>query len=82
MRFTQVSNAYVAFVRCLASTKLIYVSHLQGIDMRRQEDGGLACQLSLGDVSSGLGLVDVLDRTIYALTGDGWVYALRHPPVE
>jgi outer membrane protein assembly factor BamB len=82
IRFTQVSNTYVAFVRCLASTKLIYVSHLQGIDMRRQEGGGLACQLSLGDVSSGIGLVDVLDWTIYALTGDGWVYAMRHPPVE
>src|SRR5262249_13370295 len=59
-----------------------YVSHLQGIDIRRQEGGGLACQLSLGDVSSGIGLVDVLDRTIYALSGDGWVYAMRHPPVK
>ena len=72
-RFTQISSAYVALVRCIASTTLIYVSHLQGIDVRRQGGGRLACQLDLGSTSSGIGLIDVMDRTIYALTGDGWV---------
>ena len=27
-------------------TKLIYISHLQGIDVRRQLGGGFACQIS------------------------------------
>jgi len=39
-------------------------------------------QLSLEAVSFGIGLIDVMGQAIYALTGDGWVYAMRHPPVE
>jgi len=79
--FTDISSTYVAFVRCIDKTKLIYISHLQGIDVRRQSGGGLACQIELGNVSSGVGLVDVKDGAIYALTGDGWVYALNHPAI-
>jgi len=81
IRFTTASSAYVALVRCIDKTKLIYISHLQGIHLRRQSGGALACQIELGNVSPGIGLVDVRDGMIYALTGDGWVYALKHPAV-
>jgi outer membrane protein assembly factor BamB len=81
IRFTDTSSTAVAFVRCVDKTKLIYISHLQGIDVRRQVGGGLACQIELGNVSSGIGPVDVKDGAIYALTGDGWVYALKHPAI-
>ena len=78
--FTELLDTYVAFVRCVTRTRLIYISHLQGIDVRGQK-GGLVCQLNLGDVTSGIGQIDVMDRTIYALTGNGSVYALRHPTI-
>ena len=78
IRFTYISNAYVAFVRCIDKTKLIYISHLQGVHVRRQSGGTLACQIELGKVSPGIGPVDVREGMIYALTGDGWVYALKH----
>ena len=79
IRFTNISSASVAFVRCIDKSKLIYISHLQGIDVRWQSGGVLACQIELGNVSSGIGPVDVRDRMIYALTSDGWVDALKHP---
>ena len=81
IRFADKSSNYVAFVRCIDKTKLIYISHLQGIDVRRQSGGGLACQIELGNVSSGIGPVDVKNGAIYALTGDGSVWALKHPAV-
>jgi hypothetical protein len=81
IRFTNISKAYVAFVRCIDKSKLIYISHLQGIDIRRQPGGLLACQIEFGKVSSGIGLVDVKGGMIYVLTGDGWVYALKHPAI-
>jgi hypothetical protein len=60
---------------------LIYVSHLQGIDVRRQAKGTLVCKIEEKSGSSGIGLVDVKGNTIYALVADGHVYALRHPAV-
>ncbi len=81
IRFTDISSAYVAFVRCIDKTKLIYISHLQGIHVRRQSEGALAYKIELGNGPSGIGPVDVRDGTIYALTGDGWVYALKHPAI-
>jgi outer membrane protein assembly factor BamB len=79
IRFTKSSSAYVAFIRFAAETKLIYISHLQGIDVRRQSDGVLVCKIKRKMASSDIGPVDVKGRRIYTLTGDGYVYALRHP---
>jgi hypothetical protein len=81
IRFTNIFSAFGECVRCIDKTKLIYVSHFQGIHVRRQSGGAMACQIELGNVSSGIGLVDVRDGMIYALTGDGWVYALKHPVI-
>ena len=81
VRFTQSSTAYVAFVRYAKETKLVYVSHLEGIDVRRQSTGVLAFRIRRSKISSGISQVDVATNKIYALTGDGYLYALRHPAV-
>jgi outer membrane protein assembly factor BamB len=81
IHFTQSSTAYVAFVRYAKETKLIYVSHLHGIDVRRQSRGVLAFRIRRSKISSGISQVDVAKKRIYVLTGDGYVYALRHPSV-
>jgi outer membrane protein assembly factor BamB len=79
IHFTQSSTAYMAFVRYSKETKLIYVSHLEGIDVRRQSRGVLAFRIRRSKASSGIGQVDVAKKRIYVLTGDGYMYALRHP---
>jgi hypothetical protein len=79
IQFTETFAAYVALVRFVSDTSLIYVSHLQGIDVRRQVSGTLVCKIEEKSGSSGIGLVDVKGNTIYALVGDGYIYALRHP---
>jgi hypothetical protein len=63
-----------------ASTRLVYLSHLGGVDILRPTDGVLVCQLTTdSDTGGGTGLVDVVDGKIYVLTGDGTVHSLRHP---
>jgi hypothetical protein len=41
--FTASHTAFVSFLRYAAETKLIYASHLEGIDVIRPEDGSIAC---------------------------------------
>ena len=78
IRFTQSSSGFVAFIRFAPETKLIYISHLQGIDVRRQTDGMLVYKIKRETISD-IGTVDARGKRIYSLTGDGYVYALRHP---
>jgi outer membrane protein assembly factor BamB len=79
--FAETCRAFVASLRYAAETKLIYVSHLEGIDVRRPESGVLAFRIERKARPVGIGAVDVKQNTIYALTGDGYVYALRHPHI-
>jgi outer membrane protein assembly factor BamB len=79
IHFTHRSTAYVAFVRYAKETKLIYISHLEGIDVRRQTGGALVFKIRRKKIPSGISQVGVGTNTIYALTDDGYVYALRHP---
>jgi outer membrane protein assembly factor BamB len=81
IRFTETCRAFVAFLRYAPETKLVYVSHLEGIDVRHSRTGILAFKLERKNRPAGNGSVDVKHNTIYALTSDGYVYALRHPPV-
>jgi outer membrane protein assembly factor BamB len=81
IRFTETCQTFVAFLRHAAETNLIYVSHLQGIDVRRSESGVIACKIERETSSAGNGPVDVKRNTIYVLTSDGYVYALRHPSI-
>jgi hypothetical protein len=80
--FTASHTAFVAFLRYAAETKLIYVSHLGGIDVVRPEDGSIACKIENKSRPLGNGPVDVKRNTIYVLTNDGRIFALRHPTVE
>lgn len=81
IHFTKTFAAYSGFVRYVRETRLIYVSHLEGIDVFQQADGATACKIELGSASE-IGPVDVTANTIYALTGEGYVYALRHPDLN
>jgi outer membrane protein assembly factor BamB len=72
--------AFCPQFRYEASTRLVYLSHLGGVDILRPTTGAPVCQLTTNsDTRGGTGLVDVTDGTIYVLTGDGTVHALRHP---
>lgn len=82
IRFIKTLRAFVPFVRYVPETKLIYVSHLEGIDICRPETGALAFEITRKARPAGNGLVDIRGNTIYVLTGDGYVYALRHPSVK
>lgn len=82
VQFTQTFRASVALIRYATATNLLYVSHLEGIDVRRPKDGSLALRISPKEMSSGISQVDVNKNRIYALTGDGYVYALRHPSIS
>lgn len=79
IRFVKNCRAFVACPRYAAETKMIYVSHLQGIEVRRPEDGDLVYKIERTTRSVGNGLADVKGNTIYVLTSDGYVYALQHP---
>jgi outer membrane protein assembly factor BamB len=72
--------ASCAALRYVPATGFVYLSHLRGIDVLRPVTGTLLWQLRLEDgPRGGIALVDVKDNEIYALAGDGSVYALRHP---
>jgi hypothetical protein len=81
IQFTETCRAFVPFLHYAAEGRLIYVSDLEGIDIRRSESGLLACKIQRKNHQAGNGPVDVKRSTIYVLTADGYVYALRHPAV-
>lgn len=76
-------KSFLAYCHCFRyapTTRLLYLSHLQGVDVFRPGTGNLLCRLSVNnDTRGGIAPVDVMDGTIYVLTGDGCIHALRHP---
>jgi hypothetical protein len=73
---------FSASFRYVPITQLLYLSHLRGIDLIDADSGSLLCEITTSsDRRGGIALVDVRDKIIYALTGDGHVLALRHPVV-
>jgi outer membrane protein assembly factor BamB len=78
------SASYQAFclsLRYAGQKNFIYFCHLEGVDVCRPESGDVACKIKLGEQCSRVGLVEVKQNTIYALSGKGNVYALRHPRI-
>jgi hypothetical protein len=66
--------------RYAPATGLLYLSHSSGIDLIHPSKGTLLCCIKTSrDPRNGVALVDVRDKKIYVLTGDGCVHALRHP---
>jgi outer membrane protein assembly factor BamB len=81
VRFTQTCEAFVAFPVYASETKMIYVSHLKGLDVRQSDDGVMAFNITRKEVDE-IGAVHVKKHVIYAITGDGFAYALKHPSIE
>jgi outer membrane protein assembly factor BamB len=80
IQFSVVHNGWISFVRYVRETKLVYMSHLDGIYACCPTDGRLIWNIKLAERRpEGVGLVEVKNNTIYALTGTGHVFALRHP---
>lgn len=81
MQRTTTFVEFCASLRYAPTTQLLYLSHLTGINLMNRENGTLLCRLKTNrDLrNNGVALVDVRNNTIYALTGDGRVHALRHP---
>jgi hypothetical protein len=69
--------------RYAPATRLLYISHQHGIDLMHYSKGILFCRIKTSiDPRNGVAPVDVRDKKIYALTGDGCVHALRHPSID
>ena len=81
VRFTQTCEAFVAFLIYANETKMIYVSHLKGLDVRNSDDGVMAFNIARKETDE-IGAVHVKQHVIYAVTGDGFAYALEHPSME
>jgi len=79
IRFSKTIRASLAFLRYVKESKLVYIAHLEGIDVCRPDTGEVICAIKHGERSEGIGPVEVSGNKIYALTGDGYAYALRHP---
>lgn len=79
IRFSKPIRASVAFLRYSKESKLVYISHLEGIDVCKPDTGDVICSIRHGERAEGIGPIEVSANKIYALTGDGCVYASRHP---
>ena len=80
IQYSILHQCWVGFVRYARATNLIYMSHLNGISAFRPNNGCLIWDIRLADDRpEGVGLVDVREKVIYALTGKGHIFALRHP---
>lgn len=79
LQFSKRIQASVASVRYARESKLLYVSHLEGIEICRPHSGEIICTVKFGEEHGQIGPVDVRNNKLYALSEDGYVYALRHP---
>ena len=58
--------------RYAPATRLLYISHQHGIDLIHYSKGVLLCRIKTSmDPRNGVAPVDIRDKMIYALTGDG-----------
>jgi outer membrane protein assembly factor BamB len=81
-QFSTLHKDWLMFMRYARETKLVYVSHLRGIYVCDPNNGGLLCDIKLSEKRpGGVGLVEVRENIIYALTAAGHVFALRHPRI-
>jgi outer membrane protein assembly factor BamB len=82
MQYSTLHKSWWWAMRYARETNLVYMSHLEGVYACDPNDGHLIFDIRLSeDRPEGLAVVEVQKKTIYALTGTGLVYALRHPPM-
>jgi outer membrane protein assembly factor BamB len=80
--FSTVHKDWLMFMRYARETKLVYISHLRGIYVCDPNNGRLFANIKIGEERpGGVGLVEVRENVIYALTAAGHVFALRHPRI-
>jgi outer membrane protein assembly factor BamB len=79
IQFSKAIRASVPLLRYSGNTKLLYISHLHGIDIYRPETGDLIWRIKGRPRAEGFGPIEVKNHGMYALSGDGYVYSLRHP---
>lgn len=73
-------GGYCPCFRYVRIKRLLYLSHLSGLDLIRPREGTVFRQIkTTSDTRGGIALVDVSEDAIYVLTGDGYTYSLRHP---
>lgn len=72
-------DGYCLQFRYCDTKKLLYVSGLHGVDVCDSATAECLSRITTDDGHGGGGLVDVKEGAIYAVTGGGCVYALRHP---
>lgn len=70
--------AYCLACRYLKETGFLYESHLKGLNISDPASGDIVFEIR-AEGAEGIGLVDVKDGVIYAMTDKGVVLALRHP---
>jgi outer membrane protein assembly factor BamB len=82
IQYSTAQNIWWWAMRYARETNLVYLSHLDGVYACDPNDGRLISDIRLReDRPEGVGVVEVQRKIIYALTGPGHVYALRHPPM-
>jgi hypothetical protein len=72
-------GGYCLQFRYDAKKNLVYVSGLHGVDVCDSATADYRSRIATDDRRGGVGLVDVREGAIYALTESGLVYALKHP---
>lgn len=70
--------AYCLACRYVKETGFLYESHLEGLNISDPASGNIVYEIRV-EKTEDIGLVDVKDGVIYALTNNGVVLALRHP---
>jgi outer membrane protein assembly factor BamB len=81
IQFSAMIRASVPLLRYSRDTNLLYISHLEGIYICRPERCDIISKITGRQQAEGFGPVEVKNDKIYALSGDGYCYALRHPSV-
>ena len=77
---TKTLDVFCPAARYGPNTRLLYLSHLYGVDIFQPNTGSLLFKVRAKQgARGGIAPVDVNDGKIYVLSGNGTVYALRHP---
>lgn len=79
IKYSTSHRAFCLFLRYVDEKNLVYFCHLEGVDVCQPESGDVVCKIKLDEQRSRVGLIEVKRNIIYALSGKGNVYALRHP---
>ena len=81
VRYFKDQQGWLGALRYAPQTRYVYLSHFEGVRICRPGDGSPVCEINSDERCDDVGLVDIAGGIIYALTGVGDLYALRHPKI-